>query len=526
MCICIRSRLQSQTAACQTPGFRTTTSVLLPTRGLVQGSSCTTASVLLQPRKGPPANELQGSSCARFGAKGPPVHRRGFMSRALAALAALSMATALRVQSDSGAAACQLAQPRQAAYERDRLLRQLTPYGELEVQWEAPATEGDPVTVYIAHPLVWLYTAANTCLLFYNFLKDALGGAAGRVVLYADEATPGNVLRMEPNRKYLAVYWSVMEFPDWFLQTRTAWFPICFVPVPQLKRLLGGTSALIAYIMEMMWRPAPTDTEVDLERTGMILRHALGGEQHVKLSFGCFLGDERLHKVVACCTGSSGVKVCCCCKNIFYRVRPEDCNDGWCHHATRCSDPELFDCWSYEELQAAIQPIQHEWATGRTAAALSLETELGFRYNHGLGCLWGPIAPVARIPESIYWDACHNAAASGGVAQYEINQLLHALESQGLSTAFQQAFLARVVLPTSLGKKIRLSLSARVRAGEDTHLESLRSGGIWLDLRAAAALRERGAAPGRAPASCRVLCALGSRPRDLESGRRRVCLGR
>eukprot|EP00974_Lingulodinium_polyedra_P022899 2209521-Lingulodinium_polyedra.AAC.1 len=39
---------------------------------------------------------------------------------------------------------------------------------------------------------------------------------AGSICIYSDEVQPGNVLRPDKGRSFLAVYWGVTELPDFF----------------------------------------------------------------------------------------------------------------------------------------------------------------------------------------------------------------------------------------------------------------------------------------------------------------------
>ncbi len=56
------------------------------------------------------------------------------------------------------------------------------------------------------------------------------GAPPARLALYSDEVVPGNIRRPDDARGYTAVYWTCLDFPDWYLSSPNGWFPFAFVP--------------------------------------------------------------------------------------------------------------------------------------------------------------------------------------------------------------------------------------------------------------------------------------------------------
>jgi hypothetical protein len=89
----------------------------------------------------------------------------------------------------------------------DAFMEQMTPYGSLRKALQV----GGQVLCYTC-PLAWLYLLSVQNSAFVDLLGRQLptsdGVSRGRLVLYADEVTPGNPLRPDRGRTYYAFYWA------------------------------------------------------------------------------------------------------------------------------------------------------------------------------------------------------------------------------------------------------------------------------------------------------------------------------
>ena len=70
-------------------------------------------------------------------------------------------------------------------------------------------------------PFAFLRCAAERSAHFEHFLTQRLalgpnGARVGRICIYCDEVAPGNALRPDFGRKYHAIYWTILELPEWF----------------------------------------------------------------------------------------------------------------------------------------------------------------------------------------------------------------------------------------------------------------------------------------------------------------------
>ena len=65
-----------------------------------------------------------------------------------------------------------------------------------------------------------------------------------QIIAYGDEIIPGNVLRLDNNRKTFCIYFTVKEFGPSALHHVSAWFPWCMVRANVYKEIAGGMSTV------------------------------------------------------------------------------------------------------------------------------------------------------------------------------------------------------------------------------------------------------------------------------------------
>ena len=421
---------------------------------------------------------------------------------------------------------------RQELLAADEDIRQIhTPYGPLFRSFEIPSrTEGESLNVTYVCPFAFLFYACEFAPPFAAFLEACIGrrGLANRempgsstdqplpadapkasVVFYYDEVTPGNNLRPDKGRQYLAVYWTFLEFPAWFRASQNGWFTMCYVPVETLAKMPAehsqlGTCLLSAFFPEdaLAFSFARTGMRVPIRSAALPAARApaksnaprAGGgpsqitratpavrprqlqtkrkreapaassaaspaapgapsvnrfvsRPHAKsaaslargtplrwffflATFACFLGDEKAIKQFTMAKGAGGRKPCINCQNVVSHLppnmRPEDLPpDGPLVHII-CADPTKFIPHTLDTLQRL-----HAYLT-EASLHRSIATDLrdaGISVSpHGL--LASPMAKISNVPDCIFWDWMHCMVASGGIAQYELNQLLRRLRAR------------------------------------------------------------------------------------------------
>ena len=316
-----------------------------------------------------------------------------------------------------------------------------TPYGDVVKKFEV-VTDSGPVQLDYVCPHAWLYFACLQCQTFAQFLirylSQGLPGQ-GSICIYSDDVTPGNVLRPDTGRTFMAVYWGVMEMPDFFRSRGLLWQTLMYVPMSLLHSIRGGLSALYVKILECFW-----EGELDMQRLGIRL---LVGEAtvHIHMQFACFLSDEKAEKEALGVKGASGTKMCISCQNcvrVDEESLPED--SPMVHYS--CTDMTRFIPHTVESLQELLEGLRAGQAGMSNAEFKFAEQSVGINYADAV-LLQSHMKGIANVPLSRYVDWFHNLVASGGVLQYQFNQLLFELNRLGISPASVDEFV--YILPKS-----------------------------------------------------------------------------
>ena len=348
--------------------------------------------------------------------------------------------------------------------ERKAYREEKTPYGTV-IQTFNVGSDTHPVDQEFVHPFALLWHLCAASVHFFDFLaegyRQSAGGSAAavpsgsategapqplwRIVLYADEATPGNVHRPDKGRQFMAVYWTFREWPDWFRAGRAGWFPFCFVHHAVLKKISGGLGHLMVLVLRSFFAgstgsagpssmPAgPYDEAWTFQMSGIslcrgpgrpdFLEGAPGEALHLKATFGCFLGDEKAHNAIVGSKGASGTKPCHCCQNV---VGHKDAKDLPATHRLvhyTCGDPDRFEPHTADSLQRHLGMLSQAATTGSAGELKKLQQVLGLNFDKD-GLLLSDMAGMANQPDSTFWDWMHCIVASGGMGQYELNQFL------------------------------------------------------------------------------------------------------
>ena len=93
---------------------------------------------------------------------------------------------------------------RYSSPQRSSSRRAETPYGPVLQHMDLTVMVKDIPTPYrwpYLNPFATLYYACKMCIGFAILMRDALRGGIGHIMIYADEVTPGNVLRPDSGKK-------------------------------------------------------------------------------------------------------------------------------------------------------------------------------------------------------------------------------------------------------------------------------------------------------------------------------------
>jgi len=225
--------------------------------------------------------------------------------------------------------------------------------------------------------------------------------------VYSDEVTPGNQLKPNNLKKTQAVYWSIFEFGAAALADEEAWFEIAVMRSSVVKTIQGGMSAVFATVLEQFFNP----NGHHMLETGITLHLFSGERKIIFIKFLYKLADEAALHAVWGCKGSSGLKPCLKCENVFNKhnarsVLEADTTgyaiDETCFDVERLVPARKDTIFSIiDERLAQAKPHMSNTAFG------DIETNLGWSYLVGGVMLSRSLRYMLDPPKQTAFDWMH-----------------------------------------------------------------------------------------------------------------------
>ena len=322
-----------------------------------------------------------------------------------------------------------------------------TPYGQVTTAVSVPLKSGLTHDLYCNNPFALLSAACAVRPAFGEFLLRHLptdGDHMATLSFYFDETTPGNQLRPDHGRSFYSIMWTIVDLPPWFISRVHGWFKFTYLPVDQLEEVKGGLPTVIKAMVYQFF----SQVSFNFETSGLNVMTPTG-EKHFQAEFGFFKIDERACKFATDVTGSSGLHVCCCCKNVMGAGFHPPPGDYFCHfseHRRALWDPH--DPASFLALKERLDDTYNNGGNLK-----DMQTLLGLNRNED-GLLWDDyVASIVKLPHSMYWDPMHCEYASGGNVQYLLNDFALVLTEHGFDLRDLDDF-TRTCTKHSLSKKI------------------------------------------------------------------------
>lgn len=118
----------------------------------------------------------------------------------------------------------------------------LDEYSEVEATIQLPLAKGGSFNWSLASPALELQYFCKRVPAFRALVATALASHGPKLgmVLYVDEATPGNVLRPQNKRKMWDIFWSIKEFGPHRLCMEEVWMPLAVLRTEIVKKVAGG----------------------------------------------------------------------------------------------------------------------------------------------------------------------------------------------------------------------------------------------------------------------------------------------
>jgi len=248
-------------------------------------------------------------------------------------------------------------------------------------------------------------------------------GAAHKwpIILYNDEVTPGNVLRADNRRKFVAFYWSLLDFGQ-ALRREECWLHMGVLRQSLLNTISGGLSS----VTRMLLRACLLEDTESLT-SGVTLN--IPAPYLFFGSIGVILGDESSLKQTWDLKGASGLRPCIKCKNCTMKNSGLQELDASGFLLTICCEDILaFDPQSNADIWWVCDHLMERQRVVSKKQLDKLET--------AVGVLWNPLGILADQdlrefvkPLDICFDAMH-CYYSSGVASLEMHLFLEAASAQ------------------------------------------------------------------------------------------------
>ena len=182
---------------------------------------------------------------------------------------------------------------RSAADELYELPKTETPYGKIVEQTTVLGTKGSLVWDHLI-VFAFFHKMASESRQFFNLMRACADKAPGRCLifsLYTDEVVPRNKLRPDMGGKYQAVYFQVLDFPE-YIRSRLPlrWFTFGYVSVSEMTENDVNVSHLFRVVMRSWFGET-----WNLKETGFRLLNG-GDVVHVYAKYVCSPQDERAYK--------------------------------------------------------------------------------------------------------------------------------------------------------------------------------------------------------------------------------------
>lgn len=341
-----------------------------------------------------------------------------------------------------------------------------TPYGNLIQEFQLNAVDGSMIKLSFVHPASFLHHTSTEC----PGMQELLDGAHARspntvskpwvLILYLDEISPGNQLKVTNKRKLWAIYYSVKEFGGFQLSQESSWAMLTAIRSETIGKIKGGMSAVFLECVKMFAK-----SNGNLE-TGVRLQ-IHGSMQLCFFKVGYLVADEAAIKVAMDNKGASGKMLCLFCQTtVQARYAPAHLGRLVLHHE---HDITKLCLHSDESIWQIVDHLNAQAGRGTKKAFQDLEVKLGFNHCPGGVLLahdqrerWRPASFTCFDPMHVFYVS--------GVFHREMTYMLDLLNRHGVKQQHIHAWCATFTWPKlhrSAGKTAVDALKKKRDSGDD-----------------------------------------------------------
>ena len=257
------------------------------------------------------------------------------------------------------------------------------------------------VPVYVNSLPELLQAKVDVCPLFARLLSDAWKDCGGRLtlVVFSDDATPGNILAARQPKKSCMIYASFLELNVLFLDS--CWLPLSNKRTNEITEEEYSHAEYLRCVLEAVHDAAQHGIAITLQQGASLLW----------ISKVIVLGDHEGLRAFAGCKGAAGLKPCWRCVNVIagYRALPP----GHVHLGN--ADLSLLRAQTDDGLQAVLAHLR---GCVTKKALQEAETLLGWSLSTvEKGVLNSQCLKEWISIDSFYVDSMHQFFANGLVNQ-------------------------------------------------------------------------------------------------------------
>ena len=309
-----------------------------------------------------------------------------------------------------------------------------TPYGQVCQQMSLPQKDSADFEWNFISPFALLHHLTRVSKTFAGMVAKHLQNRECSFIIYTDGATPGNVLRPDKGRSFIAVYWTILELPEFLRHRDLGWFPFGFLKATTLSKIPfdAPLSHVVSRILKVFFHPTDFNFAVGC-------RCIFGGQDiFVRGNFKGFLGDELALKETLNVRGASGSKPCFYCKNVMGKktnLSGQDYLVGL--DTTKCANLDLHTDNSFYEMidmLLASEPTVNKTKLEKLCQALGVNfCKDGLLFDNVCRRFVRPI-------DGCFWDWMH-VLVSSGVADAELGLFAEAMTGEGIKMEQLEEFL-------------------------------------------------------------------------------------
>ena len=128
-----------------------------------------------------------------------------------------------------------------------------TPFGTVIQTRPIRLKSGGCISPPFLHPAAMLWVCCEDCPEFKAFFSSCLKGRPLKLVMYADEVTPGRELLAYNQKKLWVLYWSFLDFGQAALSNEDAWFTGMVLRSNIVKNKIAGGLAHVLKVYSKMF---------------------------------------------------------------------------------------------------------------------------------------------------------------------------------------------------------------------------------------------------------------------------------